>query len=39
MRWARVSFAGISVVVVSLFSPDLVTGSQQAHVPLDGTLA
>jgi hypothetical protein len=27
MRWARVSFAGISVVVVSLFSPDLVTGS------------
>jgi hypothetical protein len=39
--WAIVAFAGIwaSVLIVSLFSPDMVTGSQQDHLPLAALLA
>jgi len=36
IRWTMVALAGIwgSVIVVSAFSPDLVSGSQQEHLPL-----
>jgi hypothetical protein len=39
--WAVVAAAGIwaSVLVVSLLSPDMVTGSQQEHLPLAALLA